>query len=454
MYKFLLAFRYLLKRRISYFSLFAVALCVFVVLIVITVLNGLTAEFKQKTHGWSGDCIISSKSLVGFCYYDEFAEKLKAEEFIKAVCPVIRNYAFVKSVSVENGSRDFERTLEVIGIEPVSYDKLTGFSKWLYYKKDGVIGKVFDSSSDVNLPGCVLGISTLYERDSNGNYMLPASVSDEVFNVSCFPLTAKGALARAATDVISAKNFVLSDVAQSGIRADWSTIYLPFEQAQVLCGMAGEPKRANAVFIKFSDGVDLKKGCGRVELLWRQFADTKKDAENAELFKNVRIQDWKNYNREMVSVAETQQGLMIIVFALIGIITVFIVLVVFFMVVSHKSKDIGILKSVGVSNFGLMALFLNFAFLTGLLGSAIGSFCGWQFLAHINRIEDWLFRNFDFQLWDRRIYAIGDIPNRIDLSVLIVIILSAIAACLIGAFLPSRQASKKEPVEALQVSKL
>ena len=64
MYKIILAFRYLLKRRISYFALFAVALCVFVVLVVMTVLSALTAEFKEKTHRISGDCIVSSKSLV------------------------------------------------------------------------------------------------------------------------------------------------------------------------------------------------------------------------------------------------------------------------------------------------------------------------------------------------------------------------------------------------------
>jgi ABC-type lipoprotein release transport system permease subunit len=454
MYKFILAFRFLLKRRISYFSLFAVALCVFVVLIVITVLNGLTVDFERKTKSFSGDCIISSKSLVGFCYYDEFVDILKKDKNIKAVAPVIRNYAIVKDVPADKGARFFDRTLEVIAAPPADYNAVSGFSKWLYYKKEKKIENVFQGQSDVNLPGCVMGIGTVYERDSKGNYVLPQTLSGTIFNVGCFPLTAKGALVRAATDIISSKNFILSDVAQSGVRADWSTIYLPFDQAQLLCGMAGDPKRVNAIFIKFTDGVDLKKGTAAVDSLWRQFTLSKQSAEGADLFKNVRVQTWKNYNREMVSVAETQQGLMILLFFLMGIITVFIVFVVFYMVVSHKSKDIGILKSIGISNAGIMSLFLYFAFLTGLVASGIGSFVGWQFLVHINRIEAWLFHNFNFQLWDRKIYAIGDIPNRIDLTILFVIILSAIAACLIGAFIPSRYASKKEPVQALQVSKL
>ena len=79
---------------------------------------------------------------------------------------------------------------------------------------------------------------------------------------------------------------------------------------------------------------------------------------------------------------------------------------------------------------------------------------GWLFLLKINEIEGFLFKHFGFQLWDRTIYAIGDIPATIDLKVLVVIMVSAIAACLVGAFLPSWQAARLEAAETLQVSQL
>jgi lipoprotein-releasing system permease protein len=141
-------------------------------------------------------------------------------------------------------------------------------------------------------------------------------------------------------------------------------------------------------------------------------------------------------------------------FALVGVTTVFIVFVVFYMIVSHKSKDVGILKSIGVSKGDIIELFLIFAFLMSLLGSVAGVFVGWLFLLKINAVEDFLFEHFGFQLWDRTMYAIGDIPNAIDLKALAVIIISAIAACLAGAFLPAWRAAKLEPVETLQVSQL
>ena len=180
----------------------------------------------------------------------------------------------------------------------------------------------------------------------------------------------------------------------------------------------------------------------------------KADAVQANLLKNVRVQNWKIYNRSIIAIAETQEALMIIVFGMIGIITVFVVFVVFYMIVSHKSKDIGILKSIGVSSGGTLVLFLDFAFLVGVLGSAIGSVAGWRFLAHINQIEDWLYSNFGFQLFDRKLYAISDLPNAIDAKVLTGIVVSAVVACLVGALIPSRQAAKLQPAETLQVAQL
>jgi len=141
-------------------------------------------------------------------------------------------------------------------------------------------------------------------------------------------------------------------------------------------------------------------------------------------------------------------------FAFVGITNVFIVLVVFYMIISHKSKDIGILKSIGVSNSDIMVLFSGFAFLVGLLGSGIGLFAGRLFLLKINRIEDWLFERFNWQLYDRTIYTIGDIPNRVEFNVLAIIALSAIVACLAGALVPSWQAARQKPLNTLQVNQL
>jgi lipoprotein-releasing system permease protein len=68
MYKIILAIRYLLKRRITYFAVLAVALCVFIVVVVMTVMTGLVDDFKQKNHNFVGDCVVGTESRVCFSY--------------------------------------------------------------------------------------------------------------------------------------------------------------------------------------------------------------------------------------------------------------------------------------------------------------------------------------------------------------------------------------------------
>ena len=453
MYKITLAIRYMLKRKISYFAVLAVTLCVFVVLVVITVLSGLTEEFKKNAHLSTGDCVISSKSLVGFPYYDEFIKSLQDQKEVEAVSPAIKNYALISAITDSNRLRLDNDTVQIIGIDPVQYSRVTGFGRWLNEHKNN-IADAFKPAYKPDSPGCVPGINFLFERDSNGQYIITEQTPKAAFEITCFPLTVKGALAKAGAGEVNTKTFYCSDFTQSGSSADWTCFYLSLDEAQILCGMDSELKRVNEIYIRFTPNTDLETGCNKIKSLWTLFLENKQNDKYAYLLDKVTVQSWKTYNRFFIAAIETERTMMIFVFAMIGIITVFIVFVVFYMIVSHKTKDIGILKSVGVSNWNVLILFQGFSFMIGLTGSCLGTLGGWQFLVNINRTEDFLFRHFGFQLWDRTMYAIGDIPNTLDIKVLGAIVMSAIIACLIGALIPSWHASRLQPTETLQVNQL
>jgi len=438
MYKLILAFRYLFKKRISYLAFLAVSLCVFIVVVVMTVMTGLVTDFKHKNHEFVGDCVVGTESLVGFAYYEDFVRILEATDFIEVVSPVIKSYALVSGHGSQSGTG-----LEIMGVDPVRHSRATGFGKTLYRCKDNV-SKAFEPAYDPNLAGCVVGVDLKLARDTGKGYA-----------VSCFPLTAKGTLAKAGTGLVNSKTFYYSDYSHSGLaRVDGSMLYLPFEQAQLLCGMAGPDKRICRLHIKFKPNVKLDVGCDKVASLWQRFIKERSGDRRADLFKNVAVQSWKTYRRGPIAAMEKEQVMMTVMFGLVGLTVVFIVFVVFYMIISHKSKDIGILKSIGVSNADLMGLFSGFAFLIAVLGCCVGVTGGWLFLLKINDIEGWLFEHFRFQLWDRTIYAIGDIPNQVEFKVLAIIVISAIAACVIGALVPSWRAMRLEPAETLQVNQL
>jgi len=447
-YKVILAIRYLVKRRITYFAVLAVALCVFIVVVVMTVMIGLVTGFTQKNHSFVGDCVVGTESLVGFPYYEDFADVLKQASFVEAVSPVIKSYVLVTPVGSEHNYG-----LEMMGIDSALHSMATGFGETLHHHKLDA-AKAFAPAYDPNLTGFVVGIDRWLERDSNGRYDHSPSPTRAGLAVTCFPLTAKGALAKAGAGLANTKTFYFSDTSQSGLaKVDSSLIYLPFDEAQLLC-MAGSVTRASAIHLKFKPNVRLQSGCEEVASLWRKFKQETAGQSQASLLENVTVQSWKDNRRAFIAPMEKEQTMLTVMFALVGLTTVFIIFVVFYMLISHKSKDIGILKSVGVSNANIMILFWGFALLVGLMGSAIGVLFGCSFLVYINDIEGWLFEHFRFQLWDRTIYAIDDIPNQVELRVVAVIVLSAIVACWVGALVPTWQATRLKPVETLQVSRL
>jgi lipoprotein-releasing system permease protein len=448
-YKLILASRYLYRRRISYLALAAVALCVFIVVVVMTVMDGLVGDFKRKNHNYTGDCVVGTESLVGFTYYEDFSRIAEKADYVEAVTPVIKSYVLV---GAESSSRNIGA--ELMGVDAAGFSRVTGFGRTLHYHKNDP-SKAFNIKGDANLPGFVIGVDMWSARNEKSEYYYDPNPAATALSVTCFPLTAKGALAKAGTDMANTKTFYFSDCSQSGLaRVDGAIIYLPFDEAQVLCGMTEPVKRASWIHIKFKQGTNIEEGCQKIRQMWAKFCDEYKGKDNAELLSQVSVQSWKEHRRESIAGMEKEQAMLMMMFGLVGLTTVFIVYVVFYMIISHKTKDIGILKSIGASCGDVIVLFLGFAAGLGVIGSAVGIAGGMLFLRNINRIEGWLFERFGFQLWDRTIYAIGEIPHRLDLTMLVVVTGCAILACLAGAVLPSVGAARARPADVLQVSQL
>jgi len=447
MYKLTLIIRYLLKRRITHFAVLTVALCVFIVVVVMPVMSGLVGEFKQKNHAFVGDCVVGTKSLVGFPYYEELTEMLEKTDFVAAVAPVVKNYALL---SAEGD--DSNRSVEIMGLDPLRQSLTTNFGQTLYHRSDDVVN-AFAPVYEPNAVGCVLGIDLALGRNAQSQYTYDLQPARVGLNLTCFPLNARGAPGRAGSTEVSTRRFYYSDHSQSGIaRIDDSMVYIPLAQAQSLC-MAGALKRVTAVHVKFRSGTSLQKGCDRVRVLWNQFRQDKQEAADSHLLDTVTVESWKQYRRASVAPMEKEEAMLSVMFGFVGITTVFIVFVIFYMIISHKTRDIGVLKSVGASQASIMMLFSGFAIVVGVLGSIAGVAGALLFLAKINRVENWLYERFGWQLWDRTIYAIGEIPHRVEFGVLAVIVCCAIIACLVGALVPACGAARLRPVETLHGSR-
>ena len=272
--------------------------------------------------------------------------------------------------------------------------------------------------------------------------------------INAFPLNIKGGLQRS-IDMVSSKSFYYSDDSHSGlVKVDGAVVYIPLEQAQILCGMDSPIKRVSSLHIKFTDGASVQSSVVKVRQFLNEFTAQNADKSGGNLFENVRVQSWQENRRSIIAPMEKEQTMMTMLFLMLGVITVFIVFVVLYMIISHKSKDIGILKSIGAPMSSILGIFQLFSVFIALIGSLIGSVSGWIFLYKVNDLEDWLYAHHGWQLWDRTVYAIGDIPNQVEPEVLAVIVGSAVLACMLGAVVPGLQAARKKPVQSLQVNQL
>ena len=450
MYNILLPIRFFLRRRITLLAAFAVAICVFTVVVVMTVMSGLVSDFVEKNHEFYGDCVVWTDSLVGFGLYEEFITELNDTDFVVSACPVINTFGLVQSEATGKNA-----ALNLMGIDIGRQIKTTNFADTLYYRKTDP-SLAFVPLYDPNLFGCAVGVDLLVERLRTGQYNQLVYLPMWSYVITCFPLTPKGSLARTGMSLAAnSKTFFYSDNSNSGLaKVDSTTVYLPFEQLQVLCGMDTSAKRTGAIFIKFKPGSDISVCSEKVQALWRDFTAKNSDFALFGLFKNVSVRDWKTYRRSTIAPMEKEQTMLILLFLLIGLITVFIIFVIFYMIISRKSRDIGILKSLGVSKLGIVRVFLRLAFLVGLAGSCVGIAAALVFLANINRFEGWLFDKFGFQMWNREIYAIGEIPHNTGPVLLTIVAACAVAACLLGALLPTVSAARMKCVDTLRVNQL
>ena len=127
--------------------------------------------------------------------------------------------------------------VEIYGIDPVLHSQATNFGESLHYTKD--IASAFLPSYQPDLDGCIPGVDVFEGRiqEGGGRYYWENPVPLE-FIVTAFPLNDKGGLARSGTDLVNTKSYYYCDDSTSGIvKVDESSLYLPLEQAQILCGM-------------------------------------------------------------------------------------------------------------------------------------------------------------------------------------------------------------------------
>lgn len=164
----------------------------------------------------------------------------------------------------------------------------------------------------------------------------------------------------------------------------------------------------------------------------------------------VNVRTWEEKQGLLLSAVEVETAILNVLLFLIIAVAGFGILAIFFMIVVEKTRDIGILKSLGASSGGVMSIFLSYGLALGLVGSAAGVAIGLLFVRYINEIEDALSWLTGRKVFDEKIYYFYEIPTEVSAWMVCWVAAGAVAIAVLASVLPARRASRLHPVRALR----
>jgi lipoprotein-releasing system permease protein len=162
------------------------------------------------------------------------------------------------------------------------------------------------------------------------------------------------------------------------------------------------------------------------------------------------VRTWEESQAKYLGAIEKEMVLVTGLFGMISVVAVFLIFCIFYMIVAEKTRDIGIIKSVGATDAGVAGIFLGYGLVIGVVGAGLGLLGSWLIVRYINEIHTWLGARLGVQVWNPEVYLFDKIPNTMDPTEVARIVVIAVLASVIGALVPAFRASQMNPVEALR----
>ncbi len=238
------------------------------------------------------------------------------------------------------------------------------------------------------------------------------------------------------------ETFTVVDFYESKMSEYDSTFaFVPIEKLQHSRGMIDPRTGIGAVTsiqIKLKPGVDL---------------NTARDALRDEFpptHEFVEVRSWQETQGPLLAAVQLETTILNILLFMIIAVAGFGILATFFMIVVEKTRDIGVLKSLGATGTGIATIFLGYGILLGTVGAGVGLVCGLIFVWKINdiaRVVEWITGR---EVFDPTVYYFDTIPTIIHPFMLCWVTVGAILIAVLASVLPSIRAARMHPVEALR----
>ncbi len=294
-------------------------------------------------------------------------------------------------------------------------------------------GRDFDPAMETHA-GIVLGIGVCSYRLTDGTDSFFALPGDDV-RVSYLKATSASSPPKITSD-----SFTVVDIYESKMSEyDSSFVFVPLRALQQSRGMV-DPTTGKAKFTS----IQIKL---RPEVDAVQIRDALRNAFPAQLYV---VSTWRDKQGPLLAAVQMETAVLNVLLFMIIAVAGFGILAIFYMIVVEKTRDIGILKSLGASGRGVMGIFLGYGLSLGIVGAGVGLALGIVFVTYINEIADLLGRVTGQPVFDPSVYYFHEIPTIINTFTISWICAGAVIIAVLASVLPARRAAGLHPVKALR----
>jgi len=401
-----IAFRYLKPKKkegflkvISIFSFTGIALGVAILIIVMSVMSGFRTELINKILGFNAHIIIKP--------YDKKINKEdinKLDEIKKSISRI----AFTFSgqgilINRENTTGILVRSYLQNDIDKIDLIKngIIDGSLNSFNKNTISIGKELAISMDLLVGDEITLMSTSNLQTPFGN----------------LPLQEK---------------FKISSIFSTGLAEfDQNVIFIPFENA-------------NSLFETSDMDIDLEIFLNKPDKVQLIKQNVQK------IFSNHYVYTWEDLNKSFFGALKVERNVMFIILTLIIIVAAFNIISGLTILVKNKTKEIAILRTLGISKTSIAKVFFIIGFTIGFLATITGVTIGILFSYYIEEIRVLITSIFNIRLFPEEIYFLSQMPSEINLGYIIIISLFSLLITFLATIFPSLSAAKLDPIKALK----
>ena len=168
------------------------------------------------------------------------------------------------------------------------------------------------------------------------------------------------------------------------------------------------------------------------------------------LYPEQLVYTWADMNKSLFSALKVERNVMFIILSLIIIVAAFNIISGLTILVKNKTREIGILKSIGVQNFSIKKIFFLVGFIIGTSATLFGVIIGTLFSIYIENIREFISSLFKISLFPEEIYFLSTMPSEINIQSIILISICSIFITIIVSIYPAAKASKLDTVKTLK----